>query len=982
MARFRHAAGDGHGHPPETAMTSDDEDAPTAYDAVVQSHPARAVEPASPDTPWLLRHKVELPDPIEGYVRRPDVEAPVRADRPPSDGAARPRGLRQDGPARLLLWGAADRGLAVAWLSLDEDDGPGSVATHLALAFERAGLETFDPAGERDGGARAQAPDPEADSQAQYRINLLMRALERHGAPCVLALDEVERLRSPEAAALISTLLRRAPRNLHVGMAFRVRPPGLDIAMFALEGRAATVTAEELRFSKSEISRFFDRRLSRQELAAVAADSAGWPLALHLYRNAPPHGTPNAGGGGDDDTVAGWIEMRLWRGLSAGDRDFVLDIALFDGLDPDLIDEVTGAPNSRRRIASMRALAGLLSTTGGGGSTMRLHPLIKSYCERRFEEAPERFRALHRGIAGGLARRGRVVEALRHAAEAGDTALLGRVAESTGGVRLWLEQGLEVLCTVDGALTPEVLSKYPRLALVRCVALTVSGDITGAKRLYGAAAEETAGFTRDHGGGDDRALQIDHIFVQGLLHMCGCSPYGAGIMAAVADAEAVANAADTDPLLRGMFSLGMCIAHNQTTAFDAAVEWASRARAALGRASPYLAHVDFQAGSVAMARGRTQEARSCYDRALRVARASHLRDAGAVMIGEALAAEFELERSAGAPRRGGPRVSPRLLGECSAWLDIYAASIGVGAELALWRGGPEAALSFVDDAREYARRTERPALARFLSALQVSVLLAGDDVDEAVRAWRFDRLPERAAECIDLETQSWREVEMLACARLRLLIALSEYDAGRELAAALEAVAAERTLVRTRMRGLALSMVLEHRAGAADRARARLADYLRLFAAPDYARPLARDRAIALAVLDDVADAPATDAAVGAVAADAARHPARRRERRDERAGPDAERSRDGRARASGEPNRQGDRRGPEAVPRRRALRRAQHLREARSAREARCGASRPGTGHPPCGRGTGDRFVARGNLRRQGGLQPGDRPVSWAFDP
>ena len=72
--------------------------------------------------------------------------------------------------------------------------------------------------------APERAPHPEADSQADYRINLLIRALDRHEAACVLALDEVERLQSPEAAALISTLLRRAPRNLHVGMAFRERP--------------------------------------------------------------------------------------------------------------------------------------------------------------------------------------------------------------------------------------------------------------------------------------------------------------------------------------------------------------------------------------------------------------------------------------------------------------------------------------------------------------------------------------------------------------------------------------------------------------------------------------------------------------------------------------------------------------------------------------------------------------------------------------
>ncbi len=478
-----------------------------------------------------------------------------------------------------------------------------------------------------------------------------------------------------------------------------------------------------------------------------------------------------------------------------------------------------------------------------------------------------RYRAIHGGIARGLARRGQVVEALRYAAEAGDAELLGRIAEGTGGVRLWLEQGLEVLRAVDGLLTEEVLSRYPRTALVRCVMLTSSGDIDGAKRVYGAAAAQTAGFTRDREGGDDGALQIDHIFVQGLLHMCGCVPYGGGIMAAVAAAESVANAADTDPLLRGMFSLGMCIAHNQTTAFEQAVEWAGHARGELGRSSPYLAHVDFQAGSVAMARGRTREARDCYDRALKIARASHLRDAGAVMIGEVLAAELALECSAGAPWLDGPRVSPRLLGECSAWLDIYAASIGAGADLELLRGGPQAALTLVEDAREYARRTERPALTRFLSALRVSVLVAGGDVEEAGRAWRLNRLPEETAGCIDLETQSWREAEMLACARLRLFIAEGAFDAGRELAAALQAVAADRSLVRTRMRGLALSMVLEHRAGEGARAQSHLVDYLLLFAETDYVWPLARERAVALALLDDVADAQRADPDVASAAA-------------------------------------------------------------------------------------------------------------------
>ena len=547
--------------------------------------------------------------------------------------------------------------------------------------------------------------------------------------------------------------------------------------------------------------------------------------------------------------VGGWIETQLWRGLSPEDRDFVLDIALLDRLDPDLISEVTGARNAGRRIASMDALAGLVLGAQGSNLTMRLHPLIKSHCERRrFAEKPERFRTLQGRIAEALARQGQTVEALRHAVEAGDTALLGRIAERTGGVRLWLERGGEALRAVDAVLTTEVLSKYPRLALLRCVALAISGDIKGAKQVYDIAGEETANYTRDRVGGDDQALRIDHIIVQGLLQTCECRSNGTETTALLSAAQTVVNEKDTSPLLRGMFSLGICMIHHQRASFDAAVEWASRARAALGRRSPNLAHVDFQVGSIAMARGLTREARSCYERALKVVGASHLRQGGGMMIGEVLMAELEVESSARNLSLDESRVSPRELGERTACFDVYAASIAVRAELALMRDDPEAALDRVEDTREYARTRGRTALERFASGLRVWILLASGKVDEAAHTWRYDGLPQETAECLDLETRSWREVEMLACARLRLFVALGEFAAGREFGAVLRAVSAERGLVRMEMRGLALSMVLEHEAGATDRASAHLADFLRLFARADYPRPLARHREIGVFV--------------------------------------------------------------------------------------------------------------------------------------
>ena len=175
----------------------------------------------------------------------------------------------------------------------------------------------------------------------------------------------------------------------------------------------------------------------------------------------------------------------------------------------------------------MGALAGFLSTMGGGGSEMRLHALVKDYCEkRRFAEDPERKRTTPSFSADRGGHR--------------------------GGVRLWLEQGLEALRAVDALLTDGVLSAHPRLALVRCVVLASADDIEGAKRVYGAAAAATPDFTRDRAGGGDGALRTEHIFVEGLLHMCGCVPYRDGILPAIAGAQAVADAAETDPLLRGV----------------------------------------------------------------------------------------------------------------------------------------------------------------------------------------------------------------------------------------------------------------------------------------------------------------------------------------------------------------------------------------------------------------------------------------------
>ena len=122
-------------------------------------------------------------------------------------------------------------------------------------------------------------------------------------------------------------------------------------------------------------------------------------------------------------------------------------------------------------------------------------------------------------------------------------------------------------------------------------------------------------------------------------------------------------------------------------------------------------------------------------------------------------------------------------------------------------------------------------------------------VDEAGRVWRDHGLACDAGALLDLDRQSWRTMEALSCARVRLLAAQGEWAAAEELATRLGEAASERGLVRTLLRGLALSMVVAHGAGRPDRAVARLVEYLRVTREVDYPRPLVRHRDISVTLL-------------------------------------------------------------------------------------------------------------------------------------
>ena len=798
----------------------------------------RGHESATAAPPWLMREKVAVPQRVAGYFNRSALMERIRPTDRRGTVLKAPGGFGKTTLLSECCRRARETGALAAWLTLDVQDVPEILEAYLVLAFQEAGLSVLGGAPDSGGGPIGN------------RIENLLRAIAMHGGPCVLALDELERIADPESLALVSTLLQWGPPNLCFAIACRELPVALDIGSSVLAGNTALFDASQLRFSAAEIGGFLGARLSRRELDALARESGGWPIALRIVHNERSSAT-TVGLVNDRDVAGNWIESRLWRGLGAEDRQLLLDVGLFGRIDGGLLDEVLEGHDLIRRVEAMPALAGLLeSVRVDGADTWRLHPLIREHCgKRRLQETPGRFRSLQRKIAEALARRGETVTAMRHAAKAEATELTAGILEDAGAMRLWLTEGIGRLQSAYQLLTPDITATHPRLALARCVVEMTTGRLAEARRTYGAAiAARPKADSRD-----TLDFDVDECLVRGMLCLYGCESFSSERMTAtLGDYLSFADAPDTDTAMRGSFELGLCMAHNLKAEFDTALHWSNRAERRLSGSRYIRMHVDLYRGQAAMARGRSKDAAGCYASAYRIARTRLLRDPGQVVFVEVMMRELDLETHQLARLERAPLGIPKALFAGGTPLASFAAASAMSAELTLLRNGVDAAIEAVDEVFEYARETGLPALVRYLGGLRVQLLSAAGRSGAAESAWRAAGLPDDDAGCLDLDGQSWRELESISCARLKLLLAAGRFDAGRRFADSLFAVAGQRGLRRTWMRGLALSVALEHAAGQPARSEARLVEFLRLYAETDYAAGAARERAAFVPLLESL----------------------------------------------------------------------------------------------------------------------------------
>ena len=302
---------------------------------------------------WLLRQRVTIPPAPERYCHRPGTRAPLRAGRPRPHRAHGPRRLRQDHrpgrrlprrPRRRPAGGLADPSPTTL--------RPPSTRTWRSPSI-RPGSMSFHPSSPAK--SRSVSPAPAARSCSMLSMPATRPACSRSTN------SNASPIPSPSHCSANCSATRRPPCTL--------RSPTV--------GCRAASTPNVCSPGAPSWSR--PRTCGSQPPTSPASSTSRCPGANSPgSRPTPPAGRspcrstatppvigPRSRTGVARDAMRSWIDGRFWRGFAPRDRELVLDLALFDWLDRELVEEVLEKPGALERAARLPGLAGLLRPSPG-----------------------------------------------------------------------------------------------------------------------------------------------------------------------------------------------------------------------------------------------------------------------------------------------------------------------------------------------------------------------------------------------------------------------------------------------------------------------------------------------------------------------------------------------------------------------------------------------------------------------------------------
>ncbi len=480
----------------------------------------------------IVEAKLAVPSVRRGLVDRPRVGSALDPGRDaPLTLVAAPAGYGKTTAVRA--W-CATVDAALAWVTLDVgDNDPARLWRYVATAMERVR-----PGLGRDALRRLSV----AGSPIEVAVDELMNGAAAVGSELIVVLEDLHSVTSEECLSSIGYALGQLPPNAHVVLLARV-DPALRLARLRAAGALVEVRAADLAFTNAEARELLvvlgRLELAEEEIDMLVERTEGWPAALVLawlwLRSVEDPARAVRAFGGDHRFVADYLSNEVLAALDEDDRMFLHGAAILGEFTAELCDGVLDCTDSATRLAELEHSNLFVSRLERGG-WFRIHSLFAEYAAAELASlepgAPTR---IHRRAAEWLRSRGLPVQAVEHAAAAGEHELVAQLMVECHLPLIRSGAGRTLLRWVRTLPDDRVL-EHPELAVAAATATMLIGGQRLEQRRLLALADRAR---------DGRPEQVD-AYVETAARLVRALTIDGGVGQAVLDGRRAVLLADGD----------------------------------------------------------------------------------------------------------------------------------------------------------------------------------------------------------------------------------------------------------------------------------------------------------------------------------------------------------------------------------------------------------------------------------------------------
>lgn len=380
------------------------------------------------------------------------------------------------------------------WLTPDDAcNDPAVLVTYLELALQQIG--EVDP-----GVVGALAERSQVATVVLPRLGRLIT----QQPPFVLVVDDADRISSPAALEVLTTVAQHLNEGSQLALAART-PPGLPWSQLRAERGLLTIDQGDLRLTPTEaraVVAATDLDLAPAEVSGLLERTEGWAAgiavaALSLHHAAARRGAP-APLGSLDSVLGAYLHDELLGGLSPERRRFLVRTSVLERMCGALCDAVLDTTGSADVLDELARANMFIVPLGGPEGWCRYHHLLAAVLHEELAREPAAVvEGLHARASRWLESAADIEAAVEHAQAAHEVERAARLVWSQTGPLLASGRTATVRRWLEGFSNQQVV-EHTKLSLAAAWCALAEGRpfehwITAAERgVYDASRPEEA----------------------------------------------------------------------------------------------------------------------------------------------------------------------------------------------------------------------------------------------------------------------------------------------------------------------------------------------------------------------------------------------------------------------------------------------------------------------------------------------------------